>query len=135
MILVWLYTNVWLVLYTMVYTMQSQVMGFEPKTTKTLKQMSFTCVTVCLKPGSYMYFLRMRLRNECWRHKLCSTLLRIWQQKRSCDVKFTSNSHCVCIRSKYEKGLTPAPNENTIIGCLVDLVILVGGIPEFPSVQ
>ena len=36
----------------------------------------------------------------------CSTLLRISQRKKGCDVKFTSNLHRIRIHRKYEPGLT-----------------------------
>ena len=64
-----------------------------------------------VKPGSY--FLRMRMRYECLRHKFATnnsqqfnSLARISLRKEGCDVTFTSNSLRICICMKYEPGFS-----------------------------
>ena len=49
--------------------------------------------------------VRNSQQNSHW-VEWCSTVLRISQRKRSCDVKFTSNLHRIRIRRKYEPGFT-----------------------------
>ena len=43
--------------------------------------------------------------------ELCSTLLRISQRKRSCDVKFTSNLHRIHNCRKYQPGFSWESNK------------------------
>ena len=61
-----------------------------------------------MKPVSY--FLRMRMRYECWRHKFATNYSQFnfaqltWECR--CERRVvTSNSLCIRIRRKYEPGL------------------------------
>ena len=70
-------------------------------------------------PTDAIQMLTSHIRNDKFAGvEWCSTLLSMCLRKQSCDIKFRSNSHRICIRRKYEPLSVVRLQINAVAGCM-----------------